>query len=83
MMLTPKGFKPIAVRDDRGGTCVVSYNPDTKEYFLAVGGKGAGPFTLNELKQLTANVTDVIDLRGVYIYIETYGVDGTFLDDNH
>ena len=38
-----KGYKPIAVRDDRSGNTVVSHNPEEGKYLLSVSGKLAGP----------------------------------------
>jgi hypothetical protein len=73
----PEGFKPIAVRDDRLGTTVISYNPDTKEYILVVGEHSMGPLKKIDLKCLLENVKDVIDHEGHFIYIEEYGVDGS------
>lgn len=74
--LIPKGFRPIAVRDDRMGTCVISFNPESKLFFLVTDGKGAGPFNLQELKALKENLTDVIDLKGRFIYLEEYTAEG-------
>jgi hypothetical protein len=76
-MLIPQGYVPIAVRDDRQGNCVISYNTLNKKYFLVINGSGAGPFTLPDMKQMVENMKDVIDLKGRYIYIEDYDVDGT------
>lgn len=71
-----EGFKPIAVRDDRHGRCVISYHPDKKLYLLVIDNKPAGPFTLRELEALDANVKDVLDLKGRYIYIDSYTAEG-------
>jgi hypothetical protein len=76
-MTVPEGFKPIAVRDDRLGICVISYNHDLKEYFLMVNGKGVGTFNLRDLKSLKENLADVIELKGRFVYIESYNADGT------
>lgn len=76
-MLIPKGYVPIAVRDDRGGNCVISYNTSTRKYFLVINGSGAGPFSLPDMRQMVENMKDVIDLKGRYIYIEDYAADGT------
>lgn len=76
-ILIPEGFRPIAVRDDRMGTCVISFHPERRLFFLVTDGKGAGPFKLNELKALVENLKDVIDLKGRFIYIEDYEPDGT------
>jgi hypothetical protein len=82
-LLVPQGFRPIAVRDDRQGKCVISFNLETKEFYLVVNSStdkppvGAGPFTLNDLKQLVENVKDVIGLKGQYLFIEEYEVDGS------
>ena len=79
-ILIPQGFTPIAVRDDRQGTCVISYNPTTKaqeKYFIVVNGNGCGPMSLNDIKTMVENMKDVIDLRGKYNYIQDYDSDGT------
>jgi len=67
-----EGFKPIAVRDDRLGNTVISYNTGTREFVLTVSGKFAGPFTLGELKALKENLNDVIDMKGRYLFIKEY-----------
>jgi hypothetical protein len=77
-ILIPKGFHPIAIRDDIAGNCVISYHLGKKQYFLAINGKGLGPINLNDMKQLVANMIDVIDLKGIYIYLDDeYSADGT------
>lgn len=77
MINIPEGFKPVAVRDDQLGTCVISFNPDLKEFFLVVNGKGMGPVNLKDLKSLRENINDVIDLKGQFLYIESYNANGT------
>lgn len=67
-----EGFKPIAVRDDRQGNTVVSFNTETREFLLSVSGKLAGPFKLNELRALRENLNDVIDMEGRYLFIKEY-----------
>ena len=74
--LIPEGFRPVVVRDDRMGTCVISFNIERKLFFLVVDGKGAGPFNLQELKALKENLIDVIDLKGRFIYLEEYTAEG-------
>lgn len=73
----PKDYRPIAVRDDRMGTCVISYNHKLQRFYFAIDGKGAGPFSINELKALVENLKDVIDLKGRFIFIEDYNPDGS------
>lgn len=81
-MLVPNGFKPIAVMDDIRGNCVVSFNVETKEYFLAISAhgsnpKGVGPISLAEMEQLVKTAKDVIDQKGRYLFIDEYNADGT------
>ena len=71
-----EGFLPIAVRDDRAGNTVISFNPDTREFLLSVSGKLAGPFKLTEIKALIENLRDVIEMKGRYLYIEDYDARG-------
>jgi hypothetical protein len=71
-----EGFIPVAVRDDRNGNSVISFNPETRKFLLAVSGKLAGPMSLDELKALKENMVDVIDLKGRFIYLQGYDVYG-------
>ena len=71
-----EGYVPIAVRDDRSGNTVVSYNSETQEFLVSVSGKLAGPFKLNELKVLRENINDVIEMRGRYLFIKEYTLRG-------
>ena len=72
----PEGYRPIAIRDDRMGACVVSYHHSKQRFFFAIDGKAAGPFTVNELKALVENLKDVIELKGRFIFIDEYDVYG-------
>jgi hypothetical protein len=76
----PDRFKPVAVRDDRLGTTVVSFDPDTKEFFIVVNGKQMGPLMLADIKCLRENLNDIIDLKGRFVYIESYNPDGSQKD---
>ena len=80
-MLTPKGFTPIAVRDDLKGLCVISYNADRPEtdgqYFVVVNDKAVGPLTKRDLIVLADNIKDVLDMRGYINYIKDYEPDGS------
>jgi len=77
-----EGFKPIAHRDQRGmPTTTISFNPATKKFLLVVAGKAGGPFSLDELKSLLANITDVIDLGGRYLYIDGFSANGERIDE--
>ena len=67
-----EGFLPIAVRDDRAGNTVISFNPETREFLLSVSGKLAGPFTKDEIMALRENIGDVVEMRGRYLFIEEY-----------
>lgn len=75
-LLIPAGFTPIAVRDDKLGTTVISYNPDRKEYFIVVNDRTMGPLKKADLECLIENVKDVLDHKGPYLYIEEYAPDG-------
>jgi hypothetical protein len=79
-VLIPQGYSPIAVRDDRGGNCVISFNPAKKSYFMVINGQGCGPLSLEDMKQMVENMKDVIELKGMYVYIQDYDADGTKLD---
>ena len=76
-LLIPEGFHPIAVRDDRMGTCVISFSPSRKRFYLVIDGQGAGPFDIQNLKALKENLADVIEMKGRFIYITEYEADGT------
>ena len=72
-----RGYKPIAVRDDRSGNTVVSHNPEEGKYRLSVSGKLAGPYTMRELEVLRDNIADVIDMKGLPPhYLKDYDVYG-------
>lgn len=75
-VIIPKGYRPIAVRDERMGACVLSYNEENKTFIIVLGEKIAGPYVLDELKLLAANMKDVIEMRGQYLFITEYGPDG-------
>ena len=74
--LVPEGYRPIAVRDDRQGKTIISYNMNIQRFYFVVNGSAAGPFTINDLRALNANIKDVIDLKGRFIYIEEYDASG-------
>lgn len=77
-----EGYKPIAHRDQRGmPKTTASFNPLIKKFLLVVAGKAAGPFSLDELKSLAANISDVIDLGGRYLYIDGFSATGEKIDD--
>lgn len=69
-------FFPIAVRDDLNGKNIISYNPQTKEYLLSISGKLAGPITLKEIEILQENLKDVLELKGRYLFIKEYDIQG-------
>jgi len=75
-----EGYKSIAVRDDRYGNNVISYNPTRKDFMFSINGKPAGPFTLKEMQGLKENINDVVSMRGNFLYIEAYSPDGTRQD---
>lgn len=71
-----EGYKTIAVRDDRFGNNIISYNPATKDFMLCVNGKIAGPFNEKELTGLRENINDVIHMRKNFLFIEDYLPNG-------
>ena len=71
-----EGYKPVAVRDDITGNTVISFNTDKRDFILAVSGKLLGPITAKELAALSANIVDVLELKGRFLFIEDYDVHG-------
>jgi hypothetical protein len=72
-----KGYRPIAVRDDRAGNTVISYNTEERKFLISVTGKLAGPFTMKELEALNANLNDIIEMKGSPpLFIQDYDVRG-------
>lgn len=69
-------YRPIAVRQNGLGNCVISYWPDEKLFLVSVNGKLSGPYTIREIEAIKENFTDVIDLRGSFLYISEYDVYG-------
>lgn len=72
----PSGYKPIAVRDDRQGSCVISFNRDLKLFYFSVNKQVAGPFNVKDLQQLAENIKDVLSMKGNFLYIDSYDVLG-------
>ena len=72
----PEGFRPVAVRDDRQGRCVISYNRDTKTFYFCVNHGVAGPFNSKDLTQLMENIKDVLSMKGSFHYIDDYDSQG-------
>jgi len=72
----PEGYKPIAVRDDRLGTCVISFHITEKKFFIYVNGKNVGPLELRDLSSLKENVNDVLSMKGQYMFIDDYDIYG-------
>jgi len=71
-----EGYKPIAVRDDICGNTVISFNTETRDFILSVSGKLLGPVTVKEMSALRDNISDVIDMKGRFLYIDSYDVTG-------
>ncbi len=71
-----EGYKPIAVRDDISGNTVISFSTENRDFILSVSGKMLGPLTSKELAALNANIADVIEMKGRYLFIESYDVTG-------
>ena len=71
-----KGYTPIAVRDDRAGNTVISFNTETNLFLISVTGKLLGPLTLAEMKATRENFNDVIEMKGRYLFITEYDVHG-------
>lgn len=74
--LIPDGWRTIAVRDDRQGKCVISFNRDTKTFYFSVNGSAAGPFNEKDLRQLMENIRDVLSMKGNFLYISEYDTMG-------
>jgi hypothetical protein len=72
----PEGYLPVAVRDDRNGTCVMSFNPVTKMFYFSINEIAAGPFKLDELKGLKENIDDIVSMRGQFVFITAYDAYG-------
>lgn len=69
-VLIPKGFKRIAHTETRRGDCTFYHNPETKQFFFKLSGRLAGPFDKADFEPLVITLKDVIDMRGVYIYLD-------------
>lgn len=74
-MIMKVNYKPIALRDDYNGKSVISFNTETKRFSCSVGDKSIEPLTLRELEVLRDNLTDVLEMKGRYLFIKDY--------DNH
>jgi len=72
----PEGYLPVAVRDDRNGTCVMSFNPVTKMFYFSVNEIAAGPYKLDELKSLRENIDDIVTMKGHFVFITAYDAYG-------
>lgn len=76
-----KGYCPIAVRDDRGGNSTVSYNPDEKKFIFSISGDVIErPLTIQEINLLKDNFEDIISMRGRYLFLKDYDLDGKKVD---
>ena len=73
---TAEGYRPIAVRDDIAGNTVISYSTEGQDFILSVSGKLLGPLTLKEMKALRENISDVIEMKGRFLYIKEFDVHG-------
>lgn len=71
-----EGYKPIAVRDDISGNTVISFNAERRDFILAVSGKMLGPVTSKELAVLNDNISDVLEMKGRFLFIDSYTVTG-------
>ena len=76
MIEIPDDYKPIAVRDDRQGRCVISYSIARKQFYLTVNKVAAGPFNAKDLQQLMENIKDVLSMKGHFHYITDYTASG-------
>lgn len=71
-------FKPIAVRDDRNGTTVISYDQKTKKFLVSVSGEILErPLTLKEIEVLRDNFNDILEMKGRYLFIKEYDILGS------
>ncbi len=71
-----ENYRPIAVRDDFSGNTVISFNPETRDFILAVSGKLLGPLTSKEMGALNSNITDVLEMKGRFLFTDGYTVTG-------
>lgn len=69
-------YTPVAVRKNGLGMCVISHNPETKQFIVSVNGNISGPYTLREIEAARDNFTDLLDMRGMYLYIQDYDIFG-------
>jgi hypothetical protein len=74
--LVPAGYRPVAVRDDRQGKCVISFNRDLRLFYFTVNKASAGPFNEKDLRQLMENIKDVLSMKGSFHYIDGYDAQG-------
>lgn len=71
-----QGYVPIAVRDDYAGNMTISFNTETNQFLVSTNGKLAGPYSLDELKIIKENISDVIEMDGMYLFLTKYTVLG-------
>lgn len=69
-------YRPVAVRQNGLGNCVISYWPAGKLFICSVNGALSGPYTIREIESLRDNFNDVIELNGSYLYISEYDIYG-------
>ena len=71
-----KAYKPVAIRKNGLGNCVISYNTDDKSFIVSVNGKLSGPFVLGEIEAIRDNFSDLLEMRGMYLFMSHFDIYG-------
>lgn len=74
-------FKPIALRANHLGTCVISVWPDEKQFIVSVNGTVAGPFKLREIEAIRDNFNDLLEMNGQYLFLNDFDIYGREKDN--
>lgn len=77
-ILIPKGFKKIAVSEERNVSVETHFHPDRKLFFTVVSVKktedetesfSLGPYSVNIMPMLIHCISDVFNMRGKYTFL--------------
>ena len=68
--LIPKGFRLIARTEQGNIRASIYYNSDSYQFMIALNHHVMGPMTQPELDRLSHVLSDVIDMRGNYFFLE-------------
>lgn len=69
-------FKPIALRANHLGICVISVWPEKKLFVVSVNGNVAGPFKLLEIEAIRDNFNDLLEMNGQYLFLNEFDIYG-------